>query len=47
MLTRLNKLGLSKESPEKVLSKMKDVLEDHRGEAPQTDDILMVALKII
>ena len=47
MLTRLNKLGLSKESPEKVLSKMKEVLEDHRGEAPQTDDILMVALKII
>lgn len=47
MLTRLNKLGQLEESPKNVLSKMKDVLEDHRGKAPQTDDILMVAFKIL
>ena len=47
MLTRLQKFGLAQESPEKILTKMQEVLAEHRGNAPQADDILMLALKFM
>lgn len=47
MMTRLDKSALAGDDPQKVLSKMQEALESHRGAAQQTDDITMIALKII
>ena len=47
MMTRLDKSALAGDDPQKVLSKMQEALESHRGTAQQTDDITMIALKII
>ena len=43
LMTRLN--TLAGEKPERVLSKMRDAIEAHRGSAELTDDILMLTLK--
>jgi serine phosphatase RsbU (regulator of sigma subunit) len=47
MLTRLDNSARAGDTPEKILSKMQEALESHRGSATQTDDITMLALKII
>lgn len=47
MLMRLDNSIHNGEDPKRILSRMKDTLESFRGEAPQTDDVLMLALKII
>lgn len=47
MMTRLDKSALAGDNPEKILSKMQEALESHRGSAHQADDITMLALKII
>ena len=46
MLTRLNSSARMSEEPKKVLAKMQEVLESHRGTAPQNDDVMMLALRI-
>ena len=46
MLTRLNSSARMSEEPKKVLAKMREVLESHRGTAPQSDDVMMLALRI-
>ena len=47
MLTRLDNSARMNDEPKKVLAKMSEVLETHRGKAPQNDDIMMLALKIV
>ena len=47
MLTRLNSSARMSEEPKKVLAKMQEVLESHRGTAPQSDDVMMLALRIV
>ncbi len=47
MLTRLDNSARLNDEPKKVLDKMREVLEAHRGTAPQNDDIMMLALKIV
>ena len=47
MMTRLDKSALAGDNPEKILSKMQEALESHRGSAHQADDVTMLALKII
>ena len=47
MLTRLQKFGLAQESPKNVLTKMQEVIDSHRGNAAQTDDVLMLALRFM
>ena len=47
MLTRLDSTARLNEPPKKVLSRMQEALESHRGSASLTDDVMMLALKII
>ena len=45
LMTRLN--SLAGEKPEKVLEKMRETLENHRGSAELTDDVLMLTINIV
>jgi len=47
MLTRLKNCALASDSPQKILSKMQEALESYRGNADQSDDVLMVTFKTI
>ncbi len=47
MLTRLNACARSNMDPKKMLSIMQEAVESHRGSAPQTDDLLMLTMKMI
>ncbi len=44
--TRLANSAQVGDDPEKILSKLRTSLENHRGTAPQTDDVLMIAIKM-
>ncbi len=47
MLTRLNACARNNVDPKKMLSIMQEAVESHRGSAPQTDDLLMLTMKIV
>ena len=47
MLTRLNACARNNVDPQKMLSIMQEAVESHRGSAPQTDDLLMLTMKIV
>ena len=47
MLTRLVACARHNADPKKLLSTMQEAVESHRGSAPQTDDLLMLTLKIV
>lgn len=47
MLTRLDSSARQSDPPKKVLAKMQEALEGHRGTAAQSDDVMMLAMKII
>ena len=47
MLTRLNACARNNIDPKKMLSIMQEAVESHRGSAPQTDDLLMLTMKMI
>jgi serine phosphatase RsbU (regulator of sigma subunit) len=47
MMTRLENSVHAGDNPEKILSKMQEALESFRGSATQTDDVTMIALRII
>lgn len=47
MLTRLNACVRYNMEPKKMLSTMREAVESHRGSAPQTDDLLMLTMKMI
>ena len=47
MLTRLNACARNNLDPKKLLSTMQEAVESHRGSAPQTDDLLMLTIKMV
>jgi len=47
LATRLDNIAQTGDNPEKILSKLRQSVEEYRGSAPQTDDILMLAIKIV
>ncbi len=46
LATRLTNSVEAGDNPEKILSKLRLSIEAHRGSTPQTDDVLMLAIKI-
>ena len=47
MLTRLEACSRHNADPKKLLSTMLEAVESHRGSAPQTDDLLMLTIRMV
>ena len=47
MLTRLEACSRHNADPKKLLSTMLEAVESHRGSAPQTDDLLMLTMRMV
>lgn len=47
MLTRLEACSRHNADPQKLLSTMLEAVESHRGSAPQTDDLLMLTMRMV
>ena len=47
MLTRLEACSRHNADPKKLLSTMQEAVESHRGSAPQTDDLLMLTMRMV
>ena len=47
MLARLESFARMGDTPEKIISKMKDILENYRDGAQQEDDVTMLAMRIV
>ena len=47
MLTRLEACSRHNADPQKLLSTMLEAVESHRGSAPQTDDLLMLTIRMV
>ena len=47
MLTRLEACSRHNADPKKLLSTMQEAVESHRGSAPQTDDLLMLTIRMV
>ena len=47
MLTRLEACARHNDEPKKILSTMQEAVESHRGSALQTDDLLMLTIRMV